>query len=478
MAQSHATPGHDHIREQHLRSIKDAEDGLEDGQTDDAVLAARLLACLQPQPRATDSPDWEAPAVFGWWRVAHNPCCWARAEPSTEAKVVGVCRHGEVLAMKAQSPDGKWLKLRDNGGEGEMWVLVDGEPLGLGLLLEELPTGRAAPLPEARAEHQRVVDERLAAHARSGIGQKHAATLTAQAAAPQGEDALQRLQVAQHAALAQSGLSRAFSTGVATQAYSSDAARAALLRGRRPGHGAAVDPNAYRDFERLFLRDGYVIVDGALPGGPADFVEEVARLDSMGALRPAPQQALGQRGDRILWLDESLAKARYDAPAVAAAVALLKGVAHALQPALSRHCSRRAGEGDPAYAELPAPPATSSAVLTVPPNAMVASYPGEGAGYLPHVDNQYLARLGRRVNPRELTAILYANPPDWRPRDGGDLLLWPHSTHDHWGDCVQIQPRGGRLVVFFSAFRHEVLPAFRERRALTLWIFRPDMAGC
>mmetsp|Transcript_34406 Transcript_34406/g.106845 ORF Transcript_34406/g.106845 Transcript_34406/m.106845 type:complete len:485 (+) Transcript_34406:22-1476(+) len=484
MAKTQNALGHDHVREQVLSSVGAEEDPQEERQPDEVLLAARLIGCCRPRPRPTDEPDWEAPALHGWWTVVHNPCCWAREAPSTDARLVEVIRHGEVLAMQAASPDGLWLRLRDGGGEGELWMLRDAEALGLGQLLEELPTGRAPPLREARARHLRVVEERLAAHARLGVGQRDdqaALRISCDAACQamaQDDDTLQRLQVAQHKVLSDSGIDKAFAVGVATDPFRWEAATAALLRGQRPGRAAALDPNAYREFEKRFLKDGYVVLDGALPGGGQDFIEEMARLDQIGALRPAPQQALGQRGDRILWLDEALAKGRYCVPAVASAVALLKGVAHALQPAISRHAAERSSAGDPAYAELPAPPATSSAVLSVPPNAMVASYPGGGAGYKAHVDNQYIARLGRRVNPRELTAILYANPPDWRPRDGGDLLLWPHSTHDRWGDCVQIQPFGCRLVVFFSAFRHQVLPAWRERRAITLWIFRPDKAGC
>jgi len=162
---------------------------------------------------------------------------------------------------------------------------------------------------------------------------------------------------------------------------------------------------------------------------------------------------------------------------VAGAIALLKGLADALNPMLSRHHAACAGRKEPGHRSPPAAPATRGAVLTVPPEAMVAVYPGGGCRLAPHVDNSYSAESDRRWNARELTAIIYATPPDWNPeRDGGALLVYPHSTDSRWGEPVRIDPLGGRLVVFFSCFRHEVAPAFRTRRAMQLWIFRPDVA--
>merc|ERR1711879_677999 len=106
-------------------------------------------------------------------------------------------------------------------------------------------------------------------------------------------------------------------------------------------------------------------------------------------------------------------------------------------------------------------PATSEAVLTVSPEVMVAIYPGRGCRLSVHMDNSFLKNRGR-WNSRELTAIIYATPSDWDvQRDGGALVFHPGDGED----AVQIEPLRGRLVVFFSNLRHEVLPAYRMRRA-------------
>lgn len=105
---------------------------------------------------------------------------------------------------------------------------------------------------------------------------------------------------------------------------------------------------------------------------------------------------------------------------------------------------------------------------------------------------------------RELTSILYANP-EWGEADGGELQLWPRSetadphahglsdegqgavradlqrswagrrrpTDDEEEASVLVRPEGGRLVVFFSNLLHEVCPAARPRRAVTVWSYRP-----
>jgi len=116
---------------------------------------------------------------------------------------------------------------------------------------------------------------------------------------------------------------------------------------------------------------------------------------------------------------------------------------------------------------------------------MLASYPADSIGYIPHQDSTFRNQYGNRTNPRELTALLYINPPDWdTERDGGELRIYPESEHlewppqdtveGEWFGTTKVAPLGGRLVVFFSRLWHEVLPAKRERRALTLWIFRPS----
>jgi len=85
-------------------------------------------------------------------------------------------------------------------------------------------------------------------------------------------------------------------------------------------------------------------------------------------------------------------------------------------------------------------------------------YPGNGARYVKHVDDA-LAHRGRR-----LTCIAYCNP-GWEPAYGGALRI--HAK----GGPHDVEPLDGRLVLFWSDSRcpHEVLPAHRERYAVSVW---------
>lgn len=90
-------------------------------------------------------------------------------------------------------------------------------------------------------------------------------------------------------------------------------------------------------------------------------------------------------------------------------------------------------------------------------------YPGNGAKYVRHVDDA-LANRGRI-----LTLICYANP-SWRSADGGELRI------HHRGGPRDVEPLHGRLVLFWSDSRcpHEVLPAYKERYAVSVWISDVD----
>ena len=163
--------------------------------------------------------------------------------------------------------------------------------------------------------------------------------------------------------------------------------------------------------------------------------------------------------------------------------------------------------------QLPQLPQLASVVQRS--RAMVACYPGGGARYRRHCDNACSASVGERCNGRRLTAILYANE-DWVPSDGGALRLYEPFDPDaaeatlrelrewvaaHKAGTVDedevarvlpelraklkavslddgparcdVAPLANRLVLFFSdyAVPHEVLPAFRERLAVTVWYF-------
>jgi len=92
--------------------------------------------------------------------------------------------------------------------------------------------------------------------------------------------------------------------------------------------------------------------------------------------------------------------------------------------------------------------------------AHFAVYP-PGAAYRRHLD-QF-----NGDSKRQLSCVLYLND-NWQPEQGGQLRLYLDDTKTP--QFMDIQPEGGRLVVFLSGrFLHEVLPATRERISLTGW---------
>ena len=89
-----------------------------------------------------------------------------------------------------------------------------------------------------------------------------------------------------------------------------------------------------------------------------------------------------------------------------------------------------------------------------------AIYP-PGAGYRRHRDRF------RDDDARVLSCVLYLNA-GWSMQDGGALRM-----HFDGGQQGDVLPIGGTLVCFLSErFEHEVLPATRERLALTGWFRR------
>lgn len=94
--------------------------------------------------------------------------------------------------------------------------------------------------------------------------------------------------------------------------------------------------------------------------------------------------------------------------------------------------------------------------------AMVACYPGDGTGYKRHIDNT-------QKDGRCITCLYYLNKGWDTEQNGGQLRVFPSVSEVP----VDIDPIFDRLFVFWSDKRtpHEVLPAYAERFAITLWYF-------
>ncbi|KAM9732553.1 uncharacterized protein egln2 [Menidia menidia] len=94
--------------------------------------------------------------------------------------------------------------------------------------------------------------------------------------------------------------------------------------------------------------------------------------------------------------------------------------------------------------------------------AMVACYPGNGAGYVRHVDNP-------NGDGRCITCIYYLNKNWDVKKKGGLLQIYPEGKNV----VANIEPVFDRLLIFWSDRRnpHEVKPAYATRYAITVWYF-------
>ena len=233
---------------------------------------------------------------------------------------------------------------------------------------------------------------------------------------------------------------------------------------------------AARAAERLAIDGLFIAERGFLDAAAAAAVaREAAALDHARRFaraevkdREVPYVDAARRGDLVWWLDGSDPKL----PLLSALTQALRGLGAALGPALVRArpgadaAAERTRADAVARAQRRAPGAGS--VIEDPaatlPHAMLSVYPGGGARFQAHVDNE-------GSDLRVLTAVYYLND-DWPDDGGGALRLYrpggPRSAF------LDVKPALDKLVIFWSRLvEHEVRPAFRDRWALSMWYSEP-----
>eukprot|EP00928_Gymnodinium_smaydae_P092334 TRINITY_DN7618_c1_g1_i1.p1 TRINITY_DN7618_c1_g1~~TRINITY_DN7618_c1_g1_i1.p1 ORF type:complete len:691 (+),score=135.88 TRINITY_DN7618_c1_g1_i1:158-2074(+) len=104
--------------------------------------------------------------------------------------------------------------------------------------------------------------------------------------------------------------------------------------------------------------------------------------------------------------------------------------------------------------------------ITTRSQAMVACYPGDGARYVKHVDNDGKHAL---CNKRVLTALIYLNA-GWVNGDGGEIAIY--DQEEQYKERRVVEPLCNRVLLFWSDARtpHEVRPACKSRYAITVWM--------
>ncbi|XP_057170389.1 prolyl hydroxylase EGLN2 isoform X1 [Ursus arctos] len=185
----------------------------------------------------------------------------------------------------------------------------------------------------------------------------------------------------------------------------------------------------------ICVKDSFL---GAALGGCV--LAEVEALKRSGRLRDGQlvsQRAIPPRsirGDQIAWVEGHEPGCRSI------------GVLMAHVDAVIRHCAGRLG----------------GYVINGRTKAMVACYPGNGLGYVRHVDNPH-------GDGRCITCIYYLNQ-NWDVKvHGGLLQIFPEGRPV----VANIEPLFDRLLIFWSDRRnpHEVKPAYATRYAITVWYF-------
>ncbi|XP_020343338.1 prolyl hydroxylase EGLN3-like [Oncorhynchus tshawytscha] len=206
------------------------------------------------------------------------------------------------------------------------------------------------------------------------------------------------------------------------------------------------------DLERLaldlivpsLLDQGFFYVDNFLGELVGHFVlDQVKELHSSGVLQDGqlagPDRSCGIskrniRGDKIAWVSG----VERGCEAINILLTLIDK--------LVSHCIGRLGKS----------------IIRERSKAMVACYPGNGTGYVKHVDNP-------NADGRCVTCIYYLNK-NWNAEEqGGILRIFPEGK----SYVADVEPLFDRLLFFWSDRRnpHEVLPSYATRYAVTVWYF-------
>ena len=269
--------------------------------------------------------------------------------------------------------------------------------------------------------------------------------------------------------------------------------------------GSRLEGLASRAADRLAI-DGLFIDDGDLVPRAlaAKFFDEASRLRGerkfsraeVKDARGEPYVDVERRGDLVWWLDGAdqrgllffcpnrAWKSPKSVPSFSvgadAKTPLLSALAHLLRDFGARVGPKLAGAPRPgadpvaeetrrdALARAAASVGDADSPMEVPthtlPHAMLSCYPGGGARFRAHVDNE-------GSDLRVLTCVYYLNK-DWPDDAGGALRLYRPGAKRVGLD---VKPELGKLVLFWSRLvEHEVMPAFRDRWAISMWYSEPQ----
>jgi len=236
------------------------------------------------------------------------------------------------------------------------------------------------------------------------------------------------------------------------------------------------------DATKALCEDGFVVLDDVLP---LEFFA-AARKACEALKADGKMEALGQDGrDDLVGVLDAAALPR--GGSAYGGVTPLAELLLAIPDALRARAGGSGGEDDKENGRFQGvtKKKTTAAeetrarlkTATPPPRLMLANYPGSGARYVSHLDNDpndpghLEGEVGSRACDRAVTAIVYMND-GWEESRGGCLRIVRRSENGGGASgAVDVAPSEGRLVLFdCRRVPHEVLPAHHTRWAMTAWI--------